>query len=186
MWCKTVVAKYKEDISWVENLHDVVVYNKSDTAVPENLTIIQLNNEGREAHTYLHHIIHNYETSSGHTLFVQGWPFDHCHTIDDSIPEEDFTPLCQHLTEHFECPENHPSVARDLLTTWQALFDCLPPEIITFGAGAIFKVSADRIRTRSKAFYQAALELSVNLPEGPWAIERLWPAILGASVPARL
>lgn len=186
MWCKTVVARYQEDVSWAQNLHEVMVYNKGDSALPENLMMIPLENKGREAHTYLHHIIENYEDLMGHILFLQGWPFDHCYTIDDGIPAQEFMPLCEHLSEHFQCPENHPSVAQDLAAAWQGLFDCQPPEIITFGAGAMFKVSAERIRSRSKAFYETALELSTNLSEGPWAIERLWPYIFGASVSTKL
>lgn len=186
MWCKTVVARYHEDVSWAQHLHEVMVYNKGDSAHPKNLVITPLENKGREAHTYLHYIIENYESLTGYVLFLQGWPFDHCYTIDDGLPDKEFMPLCQDLTEHFQSPENHPSVTQDLAAAWQALFVDEPPKIITFGAGAMFKVSAERIRSRSKPFYEIALELSTNLTEGPWALERLWPYIFGANVSTRL
>ncbi|MGL1148113.1 hypothetical protein ACSTLH_00765, partial [Vibrio parahaemolyticus] len=37
-----------------------------------------LPNVGREAHTWIHHIIERYETLSPYTLFLQGNPLDHC------------------------------------------------------------------------------------------------------------
>ena len=96
-------------------------------------------NKGREAHSYLYHIIENYESLAGHVLFLQGSPFDHCHTVSDGIPEQEIMPLCQDLTEHFQSPENHPSVAQDLAAAWHALFVDEPPEVITFGAAASSK-----------------------------------------------
>lgn len=60
-----VIARYNEDISWVKEAfpnNAVTVYNKGEHIEPitENMLIIELSNIGREAHTYLEHILRNY------------------------------------------------------------------------------------------------------------------------------
>jgi hypothetical protein len=76
-----VVARYTEDLSWLRkrpaNL-TVTVYDKSsDAAGGEG--VIPLPNVGREAHTYLHHIVSRYESLAEWTIFCQGKPFDHAY-----------------------------------------------------------------------------------------------------------
>jgi hypothetical protein len=70
---EVVVAKYREDVSWTTRLGlPTTIYDKS--GAPGGLA---LPNIGRESHTYLTHIVGRYETLAGHTVFVQGAPFDH-------------------------------------------------------------------------------------------------------------
>lgn len=74
---EVVVARYNEDLSWIKKEfpnEKVIVYNKGedDLNLPSNCTIIKLPNLGREAHTYLYHIIHNYHNLAERTLFLQG------------------------------------------------------------------------------------------------------------------
>ena len=83
-----VVARYKENIEWLSTLPEdieVVLYNKF---FEEGLT---LPNIGREAHTYLHHIIENYDNLADVIAFVQGNPYEHCPTLNKkliNIPED--------------------------------------------------------------------------------------------------
>lgn len=67
-----VVSRYNEDIEWTKK-YNSVVYNKGDVHIEG---CIKLENVGREAHTYLRHIITNYHNLKETTLFVQGDPFD--------------------------------------------------------------------------------------------------------------
>ena len=70
---KMVVARYNEDVNWAKK-YNSLVYNKG----PDDLRGgICLDNVGREAHTYLRHIITNYHNLEDTLLFVQGNPFDH-------------------------------------------------------------------------------------------------------------
>ena len=65
-----VLARYEEDISWVQPFlteANVIIYNKGS---PLNGTI-ELPNVGRESHTYLHHIVHNYDDLAYWTVFSQ-------------------------------------------------------------------------------------------------------------------
>ena len=70
-----VIARYSEDISWAKNYQDYVItcYNKGKNK-PDcgNCTIIPLENVGRESHTYIYHIIKNYDNLADVTVFTMG------------------------------------------------------------------------------------------------------------------
>jgi hypothetical protein len=78
-----VVAVYNENLDWIDKidvtLFDIFIYNKGSSAITTNqiCKIISLENIGRESHTYLHHIIENYDNLPEHVLFFQGRPDDH-------------------------------------------------------------------------------------------------------------
>lgn len=86
MPCHTlVVARYKEDISWVERVPEtfrVVIYNKGGSLPPvsrADVEVAGLENVGREAETYLRHLRDHPPSgaSKGYTVFCQGHPFVH-------------------------------------------------------------------------------------------------------------
>ena len=64
-----VVARYNEDVSWVNLIPgaNVVIVNKS-----------AIGNTGREASSYLWFIAKHYAVLEGEYLFCQGDPFPHC------------------------------------------------------------------------------------------------------------
>ena len=65
-----VVARYNEDISWTKKYQpNIIIYNKGDDHIDSS---IPLPNVGRESHTYLYHIISNYNQLADRTVFVQG------------------------------------------------------------------------------------------------------------------
>jgi hypothetical protein len=73
-----VVARYNEDISWTKEFSNVLIYNKGNDDLDSNkYNIIQLNNVGREGHTFYKHIYDNYESLDDYTIFLQGNPFPH-------------------------------------------------------------------------------------------------------------
>lgn len=78
-----VVAHYKEDLSWLKpylgKINHLYLYCKnSETCLkgmPQDLqgaqlVVTHLPNEGREAHTYLHHMITHYDQLSDRTVFT--------------------------------------------------------------------------------------------------------------------
>jgi len=75
-----VVSRYNEDLKWLKeypfNKHPLVVYNKGQNDNYEKLEnvkeITNLKNEGRESHTYLYHIIKNYNNLAKVTVFLPG------------------------------------------------------------------------------------------------------------------
>ena len=57
-----VIARYNEDLSWLNKIDKnikITIYNKGNNNI--NFPFIQLPNIGRESHTYLYHIINNYD-----------------------------------------------------------------------------------------------------------------------------
>jgi hypothetical protein len=119
-----VVARYKEDISWLNHVNRaenlVTVYEKFD--VPEDKYIrltedygyrkhainhVMLPNVGNEAYTYLHHIVHMYYYSKlnshdvdSRIFFVKGNALEYCPDVLDYInglkkSEDDFQTMNQ-------------------------------------------------------------------------------------------
>ena len=62
-----IVARYNEDINWLNMFYDII--NIYDKGMKYNLHSFQLPNIGREGHTYLYHIINNWDNLSRRTLF---------------------------------------------------------------------------------------------------------------------
>lgn len=74
--CEIVVARYNEDVAWTTPFADfATIYNKGEPI--DGFETVALPNKGREAHTYLHHIVENYDSLADRTLFIQGSWFDH-------------------------------------------------------------------------------------------------------------
>jgi len=77
-----VIARYKESIDWLQryadyNFRDIIVYNKGPNdgkceLKGKQCKQITLKNEGRCDHTYLYHIIHNYDNLADVTIFTKG------------------------------------------------------------------------------------------------------------------
>ena len=66
-----VIARYNEDIEWTRMFQNVLIYNKgckleSDHKYNEN----QLDNVGRECHTYYKYIYDNYDNLEDYTILV--------------------------------------------------------------------------------------------------------------------
>ena len=68
-----VVARYNEDIKWLLPFKDVtIIYNKGQyLPLLNSFNFINLDNVGRESHTYLYHIIENYDNLSDKTIFFK-------------------------------------------------------------------------------------------------------------------
>ena len=73
-----IIAHYKEDLSWIDNYFPeyfkIYIYSKSDHKlnVKRNFIHETLKNVGRCDHTYLYHIINNYENLSDFNIFITG------------------------------------------------------------------------------------------------------------------
>ncbi|MCX5679683.1 MAG: DUF3431 domain-containing protein [Candidatus Omnitrophica bacterium] len=74
-----VVARYNEDIAWVaQSPMPTIVYNKGnelDSAF--GAKYVKMENFGREGHTYLYHILKNWDNLADITIFTQGDPIKH-------------------------------------------------------------------------------------------------------------
>jgi len=78
--CETevVVAHYHENLSWIDQFScpktvQFTIYTKgSPKKLSRSAKMLTLPNVGRESHTYLHHIVQNYDTLAPWTVFTQG------------------------------------------------------------------------------------------------------------------
>jgi len=70
-----IIARYNEDLDWLEKYNNfkIIVYNKGlklkDSPFYE---VINLENKGRESHTWLYHIVNNYNNLNENNIFLQG------------------------------------------------------------------------------------------------------------------
>jgi len=78
MKTEIIIARYNEDLSWLKKIPKTIkitIYNKGldDIKIAGvKYDIIKLPNIGRESHTYLYHIINNYDNLAHKTIFCQG------------------------------------------------------------------------------------------------------------------
>ena len=75
MELQMIVSRYNEPLDWIHEYQvPSIIYNKGTGTFDKNddSVIINLPNIGREGHTYLHHIITNYESLADITVFLPG------------------------------------------------------------------------------------------------------------------
>jgi hypothetical protein len=118
-----VIARYREDINWIRRLPlswKITIYNKGADDIPfplqmqPNITILKLENKGREAETFAYHLLHRYDTLSDFTIFLQASPFDHAPQLMECLSYlhdkksfnecETFIPLAIRYNSEFPSP----------------------------------------------------------------------------------
>ena len=194
-----VVARYRERLEWTRNVPAAVsvhVYDKGgdlDRACFPGA--VRLDNVGREAETYLRHIVMRWDDLDPVTVFCQGHPFDHAsdlHAVlrglasgrervnqfrwlgfiidtDDRRGRRLFVPWSKN--------EDGRELRVDLFH--QALFGDEAPSAVRFYPGGQFAVTAACVRARPRAFYRRALELATSFPDAAHCFERLWDRVFG-------
>jgi glycerol-3-phosphate cytidylyltransferase len=168
-----VIGRYKESyeqMKWIENIGiPTIIYTK--TNIPffisnPNIKIIHIPFEenGREALTYLNHIIDNYNSLADFTLFAQAKIDDHCKDIKTKTNfTRDFTWLADSYlyTKNDGTPHNFPEIAK----VYKDLFNENMPEKVYFGFGTMFMASKEIIKQRPISYYKAIIEYFNNLPQ---------------------
>jgi hypothetical protein len=167
---QVVIARFNEPIGWASDLN-TVIYDKGHCLEGS----IPLPNIGREAHTFLHHIITRYDELSDYTCFLQGNPFDHCPDVKDKLKH--FTPTdVLFLGTRYQSDRNgNPHHSGLQVGAMYDIYFTPPKDTFIFYAGAQCIVSRERILKRPKAFYEALLKQDPSVY--PWVYERLWPDI---------
>jgi hypothetical protein len=176
-----VIARYNEDVEWVKSInHKIYLYNKGNTDVP--LSCVTLENVGREAHTYLYHIVANYDCLDEYTVFLQGNPTDHgfydtfgsIENFNKVCYNEGFVPFLRTLEnfQYLTCPGND----CNLFNLAEKHNIHLPiQDLYEFVQGAQFAVRRDNILSRSKKIYEDLLNTSKTSDDlFAHTMERMW------------
>ena len=168
-----VVARYNEDIKWTEQYSELVtIYNKG----PDLDGSISVENIAREPHTYLYHIVSNYNSLPEYTIFLQGDPIDpHSpnlrRALDFVLNSNEVLPPFFWLSERivvgdfvYEREPYHKTFP-NIKYAYKKIFGKEPDiKEFRFGAGAQFGVSRDRIHERPLEFYQNILDIMEHVP----------------------
>jgi len=181
---RVIIAKYKENVSWADALgYDYIVYDKSDEPDTKSMPLANI---GREAHTYLTHIVRHYDQLAPMNVFLQGDPFDHIAEQGKgsvALLRSMLEPIVERMVpfkglawfklksdalgnpHELNKPENEgrwPGWGRDIPVgmVFEHIFDAvMPKEIICRAPTGNFCVTGERIRTRPKSFYAYCLQL---------------------------
>ena len=206
-----VVARFEEDLRWIRRVPKsvrVTIYNKGvSPALPpdfpkrDGMEVIPLGNEGREAGTYLRHLVGRYDSLTPITVFCQGHPFDHAPDFHDCLQtlasgeerEAGASPPVPFVWYGFLDETDDPH-GRRLFVPWsknpegselstgllyEKLFSAASPAFFHFRGGAQFAVSREAARERPLGFYQHALELCASIPLAAHSYERIWDRLFG-------
>lgn len=192
-----VVAKYKEDISWLSQLSSLFqlhIISKDPEEKDSNL--YRLPNVGRESHSYLHFIVANYENLPELCVFTQASPFQHCPSFVERVRDltrvEAYTPISDQeaLFDGYAYPQLSASPLSLNKLCFSEYFEQLlgqkAPPLFYARMNGLFAVNKAVIRSRPLEFYRrcmTALEgetqeerqrlLNLNSVEGHF-FERLW------------
>lgn len=171
-----VIAHYNEDLEWIERIPldiHITIYSKG-----ADKTGIILPNIGREAHTYISHIIERYDSLSDVTVFCQGNPFPHCKDFLQqlrNLPPVDYKPLGDIVLK--SDPYGLPHHAGLEVEKASIELTGIRQNYYTFKPGAQFMVTKNRILTKPKRYYEKILSYIINNPKSPWELERLWDLV---------
>jgi len=190
-----VVARYNEDIEWVKDFHTKYLYNKGNIDTISDVLkqyTINLPNVGRESHTYLYHIIHNYDVLDDITIFTQGTYNDHCEMSVDKFRDV-FSNIDAYSKNYIDssCWGGYRRYYNFKIKYWTAevknedkeygpwfesVFNQPFNDSTIVYRGGIFSVSKSTILKRPKSFYEMLLkevEYDNNPIEGHF-MERSW------------
>jgi hypothetical protein len=188
-----VIARYKEKIDWIQSIKsffsNVYLYNK-DELIQSEFIQKKLKNIGREANSYIHHIIDNYDNISEFTIFLQGEPYEHCPTLNHEI--QNIERLRKIIKIKFFDISFNPDFYEfgdwlQINTAHDEFYHCLNQicditKIQKFDFrnlrkniwGAQFGVVDHQIKKYTKSQWQELLMLSEEIKEFPYAMEKFW------------
>jgi len=160
-----IISRYNENLNWVHrvasNIDRIYLYDKGVVDSNIGAFSIKLPNVGREAHTFLHHIISQYDNLGDYNAFCQGDPIPHggdqiLHTINSikkKTDEFDFLWLSNGLfvCDKMGLPQHSGLNINDFLNR-VGIIDV--EDNIAFAPGAQFIVNKKLILRHPKSFYE--------------------------------
>ena len=196
-----VVARHRERVEWTRNVPRTVrvsIYDKGGDLDERRFAVAaRLENVGREAETYLRHILGRWDELADLTVFCQGHPFDHASDLHRVLADlaAGRTRVADFRWLGFIIDTDDPR-GRRLFVPWSKnedgrelavdrfhalLFGAPPPPLLRFYPGGQFVVTSACVRARPRTFSARALELAAGFPDGAHCFERVWDRIFGVS-----
>jgi hypothetical protein len=194
-----VISRYNENLDWIFTVQGfikkITIYNKGldDLNIQDpRVTIVNLENVGREAHTWLHHFIYERDNLADIVFLAQGNPFEHSPDYLARLKHTYFVP--KSLTKHYkeswpkkkvtnnDCVEifnnheirmgdinyfaglkNSEDTKKWLISGWNMLFKTpMPKDYYYYGYGAMWAIPKEFILNRSTNFYLNIYNLLKN------------------------
>jgi len=168
--CNIIIAKYKENIEWVNYLDNskIFIYDKSENPI---INSIPRPNIGRDPETFLYHIIQNYDKLPDYLIFMQGEPFPHFRDL--SVNKENLQEKIYNLMDIdvdaacLFCPiyvhQQHEYPGLNVKEYYNLLFQKPCPLNLQFASGCQYIVSKKNILERPKKFYEFVHKIIYNL-----------------------
>ena len=206
-----VVARYREDLTWLSRADMPVIVYCKDSAC-EDSSHVHLPNRQREAGTMLHHIVDHYDDLACLTYFAQGNPFEHARDFLKRLKVIYKSPtslttqyLRQHPSPEVKAKDKVETVQGFMVrygdatiddhsgssssrwynpATWPYLFDCVQPKPLWFGYGAMWAVPREAIHRRPLTLWRHLLEVcdsGFNNPGTIWTDPPINPWMMEAS-----
>lgn len=212
-----VAARYQENMTQTLRMIPegvrLTIYNKGgkfglpDKARNRAEKVIPLRNVGREGHTYLHHIVENYDNLADLTIFSQAdmnthvrgpeahsyftcpdaskpWAYMRLESVENSTRHTQWSPARAKLPDHITNAILQYGARRSdtPFSEWWSKFiklDPPTPRTAQFSWGGIFSVTRPYIHQYSKGYYKKILKtLSQHPnPEEGHFMERAWSYI---------
>ena len=182
-----VISRFNENLDWVTSLKiPFQIYNKGGHL---ELPHIVLNNIGREAQTYLHHLIVKFNSLAEYTVFLQGNPHRHTRNIISIINElpgglnnlQELSRGCWALSDKVLVDEQSEVEAFKVYPEdfHNAFFE-IPRRRFRHAYGAQYVVHRSAIQNKPVEFFIHLHDSCSWIRHEPWSIERVWPSIFDA------
>jgi hypothetical protein len=204
-----VVANYEERLDWINEIPEqfytkLTIYNKGSAKNYKfpKMSSVNLPNVGHCDHTYLYHVVHNYNNLADITIFLPGSVWTQPYKKESANKMISFIDI--HKKATLVCadnPENHknffineyevqspensrfssqqeltPAAIRPLGKWFEAHFPGEKHQCVSFYG--IVSATREGIHKRPKEFYEGLLnEVSIPSPEAGHFIERTWANI---------
>ncbi|XP_033638033.1 uncharacterized protein LOC117298808 [Asterias rubens] len=200
-----VISHYKEKLDWLKPVAKYChVYDKGhERSLKPSFPVKhweELPNVGRESHTYLYHIIKNYENLANVTIFLQGDLEEHAPNFCFPTPMEyldkalDGIPCIQHKLQidwgriqhldkwklEYDLGLMRHAKHATLGEFYRAVFGRAPPQFADCCLSGCFSATRRCLQKHPKKFYQKLITFLTDHsnPEEGHYLERLWRIIV--------
>jgi hypothetical protein len=189
---------FKDLLKEIDNDFNTFIYNKSGVELKDlskNHNQIMIENIGREGHTYLTHIINNYDNLSDITIFIQDDFYNHLFRISyfmDKLNENINKPFYQYPCS-WRVGDGYSTISRTIingfldLSSWQPdnfaikhfseRFGLNLPDYYVSETCAHFFVSKEKILKHSKEKYKEMLNWLLSFDGNGYTLEHAWTII---------